>query len=486
MLAFAKRKNGFLIAAAVLLVAGLLIFKVGGNGEVATVSPTTGDLVRIVKISGKVIPKESVNLSFEISGTIASVSREVGSVVNKGSLLARIDASSISAEVLKAEAELNLALAGLEKLDGAGVYEAQIDNAKRAVIQNILNTRAVSDDAVYKKADQLFINIHSGFPEIYGDPSGHRDLRDSVNTSRREMDQMFEDWRALTAGLSISTYTEEKLAKSREYAAAVALYTSRVSQAANLFEESDLLSQTTIDGYKTTMTSAETTLNTATQSLISSEENLKNLLLEVPVQVARVESARATLSNVKSELSKTSLSSPINGVVSRQDAKVGQTVSANAEIISVISRELEIESFVPEVSISGVKVGNTASVTLDAYGEREKFSASVVHIDPAETIRDGVSTYKVRLTLRDQSEKVRSGMTANINIETFRKSAVLLIPERTVVTEGAETFVYILSADGKKEKTSVTIGERDSSGSVELLSTLPEGARLVMNPVETE
>ena len=482
MLAFAKRKKGLLITAAILLIGGVFIFKAGGNGETETVSPVLGDLVRVVKISGKVIPKESVSLGFEISGTVASVSREVGSVVDKGSLLARIDASSISAEVLKAEAELNLALAGLEKLDGAGTYEAQIANAKRAVVQNILNARAVSDDAVYKKADQLFINIHSGFPEIYGDLSKNRNLRDSINTTRREMDLMFENWRALTTGLNISNYTEEKLSESREYLYEVAVYVAQVSQAANLFEESTRLSQAAIDGYKEIMASAETTLNTATQSLISSEENLKNLLLEVPVQVARVESARAALSNARSELSKTSLSSPIDGVVSRQDAKVGQTVSANAEIISVISRELEIESFVPEVSISGVSLGNAASVTLDAYGDRETFTATVIHIDPAETIRDGVSTYKVRLALTNQDEMVRSGMTANINIETFRKSVVLLIPERTVVVEEGESFVYILGSDGKEVKTQVTVGERDSAGNIELLSTLPPESKLVTNP----
>ncbi len=482
MFAFVKQRKVFLIVALVVLVGGIFIFKAGGNGEKTVVSPVLGDLVRTVKISGKVIPKESVNLGFEVSGTVASVSREVGSVVNRGSLLARLDASTISAEVLKAEAELNLALAGLDKLEGAGTFEAQITNSKRAVIQSILNARAVADDAVYKKADQLFINIHSGFPEINGDLSKDVNLRDSINSTRRKMDVLFENWRNITTGLSLTTYTEEKLSKSRENLATVARYVSEVSQAANLFEESAWLSQTTIDGYKTTMAAAEAALNTATQSLISSEENLKNLLLDVPVQVARVEAARAALANARSQLSKTSLSSPIDGVVSKQDAKVGQTVAANAEVISVISRELEIESFVPEVSISGVKVGDTASVTLDAYGEKEKFQARVIHIDPAETIRDGVSTYKVRLALTNQSELVRSGMTANIEIETSRKPSVFLIPERTVVVEGEESFVYILGSDGKEVKTPVTVGERDSSGSVELLSTLPEGSQIITNP----
>lgn len=484
VLEFIKRKKGLLITVAILLVAGVFLFKAGGNGEVETVSPVTGDLVRTVKISGKVIPRTSVELGFETSGTVVNISRDVGQTVKPGDLIARIDASSISAEILKAEAELSLARASLEKLEGAGIYEAQIENAKRAVIQNIINTHAVADDAVYNKTDQLFLNPRSSRPEISYAFSGYYDLRDSINKNRIVMGYTLDAWKSLVTGLKLSTYTENHLSMSRKYLSEVSSYISDITRAVNLFEANDWLTQTTIDNYKADVVSARDNLNLSSQNLISAEDKFNGLLLEVPVQVARVESARATLANFRSQLSKTALVSPIEGVISKQDGKLGQVVSANSNIVSIISKSLEIEAFVPEILISGVMVGNSASVTLDAYGDKDIFEATVVHIDPAETIRDGVSTYKVRLTFSLPDERVRSGMTANIKIETFRKNNTRLIPEHVVFKEGKEVFVYVLGNDGSEVKTAVVTGERDSSGNIELVSDISIDSKLIINPTK--
>ncbi|MEK7177028.1 MAG: efflux RND transporter periplasmic adaptor subunit [Patescibacteria group bacterium] len=484
MLDFIKKRKALLIVVLALVVVGFVLAKVGSNGETETVSPMAEDLVRTVKISGKVIPKESVELGFETTGTVTNIYKNVGDTIRPGDLIARIDASSISAEILKAEAELSLALANLEKLDGAGVYEAQIENAKRQVIQNIINTRAVSDEVVFKKTDQLFIDPFSNNPEIVGDFSGYPNLRDSISDTRLLMTDTLDKWRSLVTGLSPSTYTDNHLNMSRKYLSEVSSYITKVSQAVNLFEETTWMSQSEIDDYRDIVVLAEESLNTASQNLISAEDKFKGLLLEVPVQVARVEAARATLANFRSQLSKTSIISPIDGVVSKQDGKIGQVVSANENLVSVISKSLEIEAFVPEILISGVRIGNSSDITLDAYSDKDVFKAKVVHIDPAETIRDGVSTYKVRLAFSLADERVRSGMTANIKIETFRKGGTRLIPEHAVFKEGEETFVYLLSSDGSEVKTAVVVGERDSSGRVELISDLSSESKLIINPEE--
>ena len=159
----------------------------------------------------------------------------------------------------------------------------------------------------------------------------------------------------------------------------------------------------------------------------------------MPAQIARVDGARASLFNYRSQLSKTALISPIDGVVSRQESKIGQVVSSNTSLVSIISKEFEIEAFIPEVLISGVRIENPASVTLDAYGDRETF-------------------------------------------EAFRKEGVKLIHERAVLREGNENFVYILSGAKRREKVAVEIGERDSMGNVELISNLPQESKLIINP----
>lgn len=483
MLEFIKKRKIILIILAVLIVVGLVGAKlISSNGAIDTTTPVIGNLVRTVKIAGKVTPKESVLLGFETAGIVSSISKDVGDVVRRGDVLVRLDSSTISSEVLQAQAELSLAEAELKKLEGASTFEAQIDNAKRALIQTIKDAFTDSDDAVHNKTDQIFIDPRSSRPEMVYAFGDHYDLRDSVISSRILVDEKLDDWESLIAGLSIANYTDEHLFKSKQYLSEVSAYINNVAQAVNLFKTGGSLTQASIDDYKSAALSARNNLNTATSDLITAEDKFRGLLSDVPVQVARVESARASLSNNRAQLAKTYLTSPINGVVSRQDAKVGQVVSAASDLVRVLSKELEIEAFIPEILISGVKIGNDASVTLDAYGEEDLFEAKVVHLDPAETIRDGVSTYKVRLAFALSDERVRPGMTANINIETFKKADVTLIPERTVTRDGDKAFVTILEAGNNQKEVLVEVGDRDSFGNIELITELPLESRLIINP----
>lgn len=482
MLALAKKKKVLVLIAVAIAIVVIAAIKIWSDGKVATTSPMLGDLIRTVKISGKVVPQESVELGFETSGTVSSVAKQVGESVRRGDLLARIDASGISSNILKAEAELALAQAELDKLDGAGIYEAQIDDAKRALVQTIADTYTAAEDAVYNKTDQFFLDPDSSRPDIAPTFSGYPNLRNSINNGRVSAGGILNAWNSLVSGLDTSMYAETHLTQSKKYLAQISAYIADVSRAVSLFEADNTFSQDTIDTYKSDTTSARNNLNSASQSLIAAEEKLGGFLLEVPVQVARVEAARASLLNYRSQLSKTYLISPINGVVSKQDAKIGQVIASASNVVSIISQEFEIEAFIPEVLISGVRVGNSASLTLDAYGDKEIFEAKVTHIDPAETVRDGVSTYKVKLAFTNPDDRVRPGMTANIGIETFRKNGAVLISERAVFEEDGKTFVYILSGNKGRDKTVVSVGERDSFGNVELISDLPEGSKLIMDP----
>ena len=83
--------------------------------------------------------------------------------------------------------------------------------------------------------------------------------------------------------------------------------------------------------------------------------------------------------------------SPISGIITRQDAKIGEIASAGVSMISIISdKQFEIESNIPEADIVKIKVGNEAKLTLDAYGDDLVFAARVISINPAETFVEGV------------------------------------------------------------------------------------------------
>ncbi len=472
-----------LISSALGVVALLLIaFLTLGNGsEPETIAPNSQDLVRTVRIAGKVTPREKVDLGFEISGTVSSVGKSVGERVSRGETLARLSSGTISAEITKAEAELASAVAELSRLEGGSAYESSINNSKRTLTQTIKDAYTSASDSISNKADQTFVDPRGNRPEIAGTFLGYGELRTSLREQRLAIGLMLPEWQIMVSKLG-PTYSDKELELTKKYLEQTITFISDVSRAVNMFEVSSSMTQTTIDKYKSDILSARESLNSISQKIITGEDALASLLSDVPVQVARVEAERASVLNLRFQLDKTSIQSPISGTISRQDAKLGQAVTAGTELISVISPDYVIETYVPEVLIAGIALGNNAEVTLDAYGPTEKFLAKVEHIDPAETIRDGVSTYKVKLTFQKEDSRVRSGMTANVEIETLRKSAVQLIPKRAVIEEGEKKFVYVLDPNGKTRKVEVTLGESDSSGNVEILSGVSETDRISVTP----
>jgi len=481
MFALIKKYKVAIIVVLVVAVLAVIAIRATAKGDYTTTTPTIGDLVRTVKVSGKVVPQSEVSLGFENAGTVARVYRDVGDEVSRGDILVKLDDSKVLADLTKARADLASARAELAKIDGAGIYSTKTDNAKRAVIQAIADAYTQADDAIHNKADQVFENPRSQNPKIifaFDDVA----LRDSIDANRLLIEEALTSWKVLVSKESVSTYSDSDLESAKSYASSISRFLDDVARAVNDFTASGALSQTSIDKYRTDISVGRQNVNTAASALISKGDALRESLSDVPVQAAKVEAARATVIAYESDLSKTALVSPIAGVVSKQDAKTGQAVSLGTPLASVISQSYKIETYVPEVSIAGVSVKNPASVTLDAYGTKELFKAVVSAIDPAETIRDGVSTYKVTLTFVSPDARIRSGMTSTIDIETQRKANVLLIPERSVVSDLSGTSVYVLIGDKASEKRGVAIGERDSSGNVEVLSGITSAEAILINP----
>ena len=134
----------------------------------------------------------------------------------------------------------------------------------------------------------------------------------------------------------------------------------------------------------------------------------------------------------------------------------------------------------PEINISYLKVGNEASVTLDAYGETVPFAASVVSIDPAETIRDGVSTYRAIIRFALQDTRIKQGMTANVIVTTEKRDGVISIPQGVITEREGKKYVSIKEGDKTVERE-VTVGSISSFGSAEILTGLQEGDVVVLS-----
>lgn len=209
---------------------------------------------------------------------------------------------------------------------------------------------------------------------------------------------------------------------------------------------------------------------------------------QIEAQKAAVRQAAAQVRNYEIQLDQSTIKSPINGIITKQEAKIGKNISANSIIVSVISEaNFQIETNIPESDIAKIKIDNLASVTLDAYGGDIIFEAKVISIDPAETIIEGVSTYKTTLEFIKEDDQIKSGMTANIDIQTAKKEAVA-IPQRAIITKNNEKYILVETDSveidtGKKrtEERKIETGLRGSDGNIEIISGLKAGEKVIIS-----
>ncbi len=202
----------------------------------------------------------------------------------------------------------------------------------------------------------------------------------------------------------------------------------------------------------------------------------------IDAQEAQVLSSSANVQNAQAQIEKSIIRSPINGILTKNDAKVGQIAAANSPLISVISvADYDIEVNVPEVNVGYLKVGNPVKITLDALAG-ETFTGKVSAIDPAETIVDGVVNFKVTIAFDQNDERFKSGLTANLSIEVLKKENVLIVPSYAIVENDSGTFVRVLDPAAGKDATKdlpVKLGIRSLSGDTEVISGVTEGMTLV-------
>ncbi|MFA7309164.1 MAG: efflux RND transporter periplasmic adaptor subunit [Patescibacteria group bacterium] len=241
------------------------------------------------------------------------------------------------------------------------------------------------------------------------------------------------------------------------------------------------------------ITAARTALNTAqsTVTLAQNELSLKqagSLPEQVKAQegyvaqaAAQVRLAQANVRSIQANIAKASIVSPVDGIVSAQDIKVGEIASAYKNVISIVTvAQFEIESNIPEVDIAQVHIGQTATVTLDAYGNNTLFDATITGIDPAETVVNNVTTYKVTFHFNKEDERIKPGMTANISILADKHDKALAIPVRAITKKGSQGVVRVLMPDNKVEERLVITGLQATNGLVEVVAGVEEGEKVIL------
>lgn len=242
--------------------------------------------------------------------------------------------------------------------------------------------------------------------------------------------------------------------------------------------------ETKVNEAQSSLTLAENELalkkaGSTSRQIAAQEAQVNQAEANIESAKAKIKETEANVLNLEAQLAKTVLRSPIDGIVIKQDAKIGQSVTVNSPVVSVISeKQFEVEANIPEADIAKVKIGNPARITLDAYGNDIVFEANIVSIDPTETVVEGVATYKIILQFTSEDGLIKSGMTANIDIASGKKGNVIIVPQRSVFIKNSGKFVNLLKND-KVEEVEVKTGLRGSDGNIEIIKGINEEDKVI-------
>lgn len=218
----------------------------------------------------------------------------------------------------------------------------------------------------------------------------------------------------------------------------------------------------------------------AEQVFRSSQANYNAAKEGIKGNLAAIRSAQANLSRANKDVNRATITAPMSGVVNILNVKKGERVAGNSfNVGTEMMRIADLSSIVAQVDVGEndipkVKYGDTAIVTVDAYGSR-KFKGIVIKIaNPSNTgsltgvaSSTEVTNYKVHIRLLQTSYNdlvikgrpfpFRPNMSATADIQTRTEKDVLSVPLAAVTTRDKKGEIVGGKKDnGSSEKNTTT------------------------------
>lgn len=342
---------------------------------------------------------------------------------------------------------------------------------------NISAAQLLLEDALNKASDTL-LYVAQALDQTVSDTASCS--LDDINTYKTTIETSRDALQSDAASVANAeqAYTlAQSNAETSELAAQNALEAATQSfAAAQIAEENDIaVAQALVTIAEATVTSREADVAQAEASLAQ---------VKASPRAVDLASLRADVVGAQARYAKSIIVSPIDGILTDLVADIGEQVSAGVAFATVHADagQFKIPIDISESDIAKVSIGDVATVTFDAFGDDRVFPAVVGAINPAEKMIEGVVFYEATIVLSgdESATDVRSGMSADVTIQTAESLGALYVSQRAVLEEGGVKYVRIpLEKAGDFEKRTVTVGMRADDGLLEILTGVSEGETII-------
>ncbi|HEX4154135.1 MAG TPA: efflux RND transporter periplasmic adaptor subunit [Acidobacteriaceae bacterium] len=204
---------------------------------------------------------------------------------------------------------------------------------------------------------------------------------------------------------------------------------------------------------------------------------------------SQVASNQASLKQLEEQLSYTTVTSPINGVVLSRDVQVGDAVSSilvlgsTATLVMTLgdTHQVYVKGKVDESDIGKVYLGQAARIKVQSFPDRT-FYGKVTKIAPLGVEKDNVTTFEVQISIDNPGGELKANMTANAEIVLEEHKHVLTVPEQAVLYDkDRNATIWVPDPHGKDGHRVVPIKVGLSNGSrIEITSGLKPGDTVIL------
>ncbi len=467
---------------------------------VRTTTVRRGELIVSASGVGAVIPAAEVNLGFRTGGILAELPVQVGSKVEAGDLLGRVEDTDAQIQVTQAEISLRQTeLQLLQLTEAATPAELAAAQATLASAQaNLENLLAPPTDEELAAARNNLLSAQQSLNTLLTGPSD-ADLASAkadvelatIAVQQAQTDYDAASWRPnigelpQAAALQEATIAYERAQANYDSQAAGAtaeqISAARASVASAQSQLDDLQAGST----EQEVAAAQAQLDQAQAQLDAVLEGATAIELEL-AQLT-IDQVQTDLNLAQAQLEGTRLTAPFAGTVMSIDAQVGENVGTTPFISLADLRQPLLEIYLDETDLDKVGLDYEVDVIFDALPD-ETFTGHVAQVDPALSDISGVSTVRALVQLdADSFAKPQSlpiGLNASVDVIGGRASGALLVPVEALRELSPGQYSVFVMEDGEPKLRMVEVGLMDFTYA-EITNGLEQGDIVTTGIVET-
>jgi HlyD family secretion protein len=224
----------------------------------------------------------------------------------------------------------------------------------------------------------------------------------------------------------------------------------------------------------------------------AAQEDIEQAAQTVEQAQRSLEQAKKAVAVAQKQLDDASIIAPFDGSVAALDVKEGDIVAApgsssGVPVYIVDSNSLEINAEIDEIDVANIEPGQRAIITLDSF-PNDEFEGKVTAISLipiSKPQNSGVVVYEVKIGFTGGiPPKVKSGMSAVVDIVTSEKKDVVLVPNKSIRRNSQGQTVVNVVVDQKIEERAVVLGQTDGT-QTEVISGLNAGETIIKYSKET-